>query len=100
MIKTISNYISKIQKLNFESMSLVHDISNRGFSQEVLNYEKTRPTYTNESLENIVQSFGLDDKSAGVNAKFNVLDLASGTGKFTKLNFILFYTQFKATFFS
>ena len=33
----------------------VHNISNRGFSQEALNYEKTRPSYTNESLEHVLQ---------------------------------------------
>ena len=80
----------KIEKIYFSikasmASSSVHDISHRGFSLEVLNYEKTRPSYTTESLNNIIKTFGL----VNLNETVNVLDLASGTGKFTK--FLYFF---------
>jgi hypothetical protein len=72
----------------------IHEIANRGFSIEAANYEKTRPTYTIDSLNNLLEAFDLKSK---YNEKINVLDLAAGTGKFTKfknLNFYFFISLF------
>ena len=74
----------QLQKLR---LSTTHDIANRGF-QEADNYDRTRPTYTLQSLTNFLEVFGLNASKE----KINVLDLAAGTGKFTKLislNFVL-----------
>lgn len=58
----------------------VHEIAKIGFAKEVQNYEKARPTYTFESLNSILEAFNVKN----TNEKINVLDLAAGTGKFTR----------------
>ena len=60
----------------------VHELARIGFSKEVENYETARPTYSNEAFKIALDAFELDKFSK--NEKINVLDLAAGTGKFTR----------------
>ena len=66
-------------------MSSVHEIARIGFSKEVENYEKARPSYTSEAFKIALELFGLNFNEAS--EKINVLDLAAGTGKFTRFSF-------------
>jgi len=62
--------------------SNVHEVARIGFSKEVENYETARPTYTKEAFKIALEAFELDKLNG--NEKINVLDLAAGTGKFTR----------------
>ncbi len=88
--------------------SQVHLTAKIGFSMETDNYDKARPSYPVEAVSRVFEAFDL--KNLNQDETINVLDLASGTGIFTKYNFffsvclknvhvfcsfpILFYTDF------
>lgn len=65
-----------------KNIRYIHKKSNEGFTKGVTNYEKARPTYPLETLRLAEKVFELDKSDSG---KINVLDLAAGTGKFTKI---------------
>lgn len=81
MIKT---YFRKLKLYNFASNTnrSIHEVAKIGFGKEVSNYEKARPTYPNEVLKLAEEIFELNKIN---NEKIKVLDLAAGTGKFTRL---------------
>ena len=58
----------------------VHETARIGFSKEVENYEKARPTYSSDAFKIALNAFNV----TGSCDKINVLDLAAGTGKFTR----------------
>lgn len=58
----------------------IHDAAARGFERGAGDYEKGRPSYPREVLDTLVAEGVLDDMS-------EVVDLAAGTGKFTRLLF-------------
>jgi hypothetical protein len=68
------------------SNSEVLEASRKGFSKNPLNYDKTRPEYSLDVFNESLNAFNLHELE-GTNEKINVLDLAAGTGKFTKYKF-------------
>jgi hypothetical protein len=62
----------------------INCVAKIGFSKETDNYDKARPTYPIEALERVFEAFGLDNLNEG-DESINVLDLAAGTGIFTRL---------------
>lgn len=58
----------------------VHTTAQEGFV-EGLTYEKSRPSYTDELVNYVIQSLYT---GAGQQSKYDILELGSGTGKFTR----------------
>jgi len=59
-------------------MNTVHTMAAKGFELQVDVYDKNRPSYPKESVQSLIQQFGINKQST-------VLDLAAGTGKMTQL---------------
>ncbi|CAG8472869.1 15097_t:CDS:2 [Acaulospora morrowiae] len=62
-----------------DSTNKIHDIAVAGFSTQTEAYEQSRPSYPPQVVSSMISSLSL------VPGQSKVLDLASGTGKFTRL---------------
>ncbi|KAJ3014351.1 hypothetical protein HKX48_005206 [Thoreauomyces humboldtii] len=62
---------------------VVHQISAKGFNLQTKAYEAARPTYPSSALQYLTQS--VYPKIATDPGQVSLVDLASGTGKFTRL---------------
>lgn len=63
----------------------VHNVAAVGFENEADAYERTRPSYPPEALRLVVGTIERAAQAAGSQGPLPVLDLAAGTGKFTRL---------------
>lgn len=72
------------------STSAVHGVAAAGFENQAETYEATRPSYPKEALEHIVELISVGSGQPQ-KSLYRVLDLASGTGIFTRR--LLDYSQ-------
>ena len=67
-------------------MEEVHEIARVGFNSQPDAYERSRPTYPPSSLDSIFEIIRQKNLQEGENFdNIKILDLAAGTGKFTRL---------------
>ena len=56
----------------------IHEVAAEGFEQGAVDYERARPGYPQDAVDHLVDVLPVRSRS-------RVLDLAAGTGKFTRL---------------
>jgi 2-polyprenyl-3-methyl-5-hydroxy-6-metoxy-1,4-benzoquinol methylase len=80
----IKSYFRTFNPFKYSSSQhrCIHEVAKIGFGKEVLNYEKARPSYPSEVLKLAEEIFEFNKRGS---EKHEVLDLAAGTGKFTRL---------------
>lgn len=67
------------------SRRLVHAVAQAGFENEADTYERTRPSYPPEALRLVFDTIERAAQASGSHAPLPMLDLAAGTGIFTRL---------------
>lgn len=77
--------MSKEDKKSLNTAENVHECARKGFVS-ASNYEKVRPNYPVDAVKFFLQNLGfLDERKAARPGPVKILELGSGTGKFTRI---------------
>lgn len=77
--------MSKEDKKSLNTAENVHECARKGFVS-ASNYEKVRPNYPVDAVKSFLQNLGfLDERKAARPGPVKILELGSGTGKFTRI---------------